>query len=63
MKIVAQVNLLPASTYDADALAASLRACGLAANAASEVAFAKHLKRRRLEGVGGAHMECAVNRR
>ncbi|MGW0578611.1 RNA-guided endonuclease InsQ/TnpB family protein [Streptomyces sp. NPDC002920] len=39
MKIVAQVKLLPASAYDADALAATLRACNRAANAASEVAF------------------------
>ncbi|MBH1933058.1 transposase [Streptomyces sp. AV19] len=46
MKIVAQVKLLPASAYDADALAATLRACNRAANAASEVAFAKDLKRR-----------------
>lgn len=46
MKIVAQVKLLPASAHDADALAATLRACNRAANAASEVAFAKDLKRR-----------------
>ncbi|MFW6695602.1 RNA-guided endonuclease InsQ/TnpB family protein [Streptomyces sp. MAR4 CNX-425] len=46
MKIVSQVKLLPASTHDADALAATLRACNRAANAASEVAFAKGLKRR-----------------
>lgn len=46
MKIVAQVKLQPASAYDADALAATLRACNRAANAASEVAFAKGLKRR-----------------
>lgn len=46
MKIVAQVKLLPVSAYDADALAATLRACNRAANAASEVAFAKGLKRR-----------------
>ena len=46
MKIVAQVKLLPESAYDADALAATLRACNRAANAASEVAFAKDLKRR-----------------
>lgn len=39
MKIVAQVKLLPASAHDADALAATLRACNWAANAASEVAF------------------------
>ncbi|GAB2812787.1 RNA-guided endonuclease TnpB family protein [Streptomyces daliensis] len=38
--------MLPASAYDADALAATLRACNRAANAASEVAFAKDLKRR-----------------
>ncbi|MFJ9909246.1 RNA-guided endonuclease InsQ/TnpB family protein [Streptomyces sp. NPDC101152] len=48
MKIVAQVKLLPASAYDADALAATLRACNRAANAASEVAFAKDLKRRNM---------------
>ncbi|MCX2185705.1 transposase [Streptomyces sp. SKN60] len=46
MKIVAQVKLLPASAYDADALAATLRACNRAANHASSVAFAKDLKRR-----------------
>ena len=46
MKIVAQVKLLPASAHDADALAATLRACNRAANHASEVAFAKGLKRR-----------------
>ncbi|MFF6886098.1 RNA-guided endonuclease InsQ/TnpB family protein [Streptomyces sp. NPDC012421] len=46
MKIVAQVKLLPASAHDADALAATLRTCNRAANAASEVAFAKDLKRR-----------------
>jgi putative transposase len=46
VKIVAQVKLLPGSAYDADALAATLRACNRAANAASEVAFAKDLKRR-----------------
>jgi putative transposase len=46
VKIVAQVKLLPASVHDADALAATLRACNRAANAASEVAFAKGLKRR-----------------
>lgn len=37
---------MPASAHDADALAATLRACNRAANAASEVAFAKDLKRR-----------------
>ncbi|MEU5143773.1 transposase [Streptomyces sp. NPDC021139] len=46
MKITAQVKLMPASAHDADALAATLRACNRAANAASEVAFAKDLKRR-----------------
>ncbi|WP_077063196.1 RNA-guided endonuclease TnpB family protein [Streptomyces sp. MP131-18] len=46
MKIVAQVKLLPASAHDADALAATLRACNRAANTASEVAFTKDLKRR-----------------
>jgi putative transposase len=39
VKIVAQVKLLPASAHDADALAATLRACNRAANYASEVAF------------------------
>ncbi|WP_223268300.1 RNA-guided endonuclease InsQ/TnpB family protein [Streptosporangium nondiastaticum] len=34
------------SAHDADALAATLRACNRAANAASEVAFARDLKRR-----------------
>lgn len=48
VKIVAQVKLLPASAHDADALAATLRACNRAANAASEVAFAKDLKRRNM---------------
>ncbi len=37
--MVAQVKLLPASAHDADALAATLRACNRAANVASEVAF------------------------
>ncbi|WP_164992286.1 RNA-guided endonuclease TnpB family protein [Streptomyces sp. L2] len=46
MKITAQVKSLPASSHDADALAATLRACNRAANAASEVAFAKDFKRR-----------------
>lgn len=46
MKIIAQVKLLPVSAHDADALAATLRACNRAANAASEVAYAKNLKRR-----------------
>lgn len=46
MKIVAQVKLLPVSAHDEDALAATLRACNRAANHASEVAFAKDLKRR-----------------
>ncbi|MFJ7205327.1 RNA-guided endonuclease InsQ/TnpB family protein [Streptomyces sp. NPDC098789] len=46
MKIVVQVKLLPASAHDADALAATLRACNRAANRASEVAHAKNLKRR-----------------
>ncbi|MBR8643523.1 transposase [Streptomyces tuirus] len=44
--MTAQVKLLPTSAHDADALAATLRACNRAANAASEVAFAKDLKRR-----------------
>jgi IS605 OrfB family transposase len=46
VKIVAQVKLLPASAHDADALVATLRACNRAANMASEVAFAKDLRRR-----------------
>ncbi|MER7051500.1 transposase [Streptomyces sp. NPDC000351] len=46
MKITVQVKLLPASAHDAGALAATLRACNRAANAASQVAFAKDLKRR-----------------
>lgn len=46
VKIVAQVKLLPGSAYDADAMAATLRACNRAANRASEVAHAKGLKRR-----------------
>jgi putative transposase len=46
VKIVAQVKLLPASAYDADALAATLHACNRAANRASEVALGKDLKRR-----------------
>jgi putative transposase len=46
VKIVVQVKLLPASAYDADALAATLRACNRAANRASQVAFGKDLKRR-----------------
>ncbi|GAA1922747.1 RNA-guided endonuclease TnpB family protein [Streptomyces sodiiphilus] len=40
------MKLVPASAHDADALAATLRACNRAANRASEVAFAKDLKRR-----------------
>jgi putative transposase len=46
VKITAQVKLLPASAHDADALVATLRACNRAANHASQVAFAKDLKRR-----------------
>lgn len=46
MKIVAQVKLRPASAYEADALAATLRACNRAANWVSTVAYAKDLKRR-----------------
>ncbi|MBB5122166.1 RNA-guided endonuclease InsQ/TnpB family protein [Streptomyces eurocidicus] len=46
MKIVAQVKLVPVAAHDADALAATLRACNRAANHASGVAFAKGLKRR-----------------
>ncbi|MDH6108591.1 putative transposase [Kitasatospora sp. MAP12-15] len=39
MKIVAQVKLLPRSAYDADAMAATLRACNRGARLASEIAF------------------------
>ncbi|MEK2490143.1 transposase [Kitasatospora purpeofusca] len=39
MKIIAQVKLLPVSAYDADAMAATLRACNRGARAASEIAF------------------------
>lgn len=46
VKIVTRVKLLPVSAHDADALAATLRACNRAANHASEVAFVKDLKRR-----------------
>ncbi|WP_229821050.1 MULTISPECIES: hypothetical protein [Streptomyces] len=46
MKTVTQVKPLPASAYDADALAATLRAGNRAANAASEVASARGPKRR-----------------
>jgi hypothetical protein len=46
VKITAQVKLVPASAHDADALVATLRACNRAANHASEVAFAKDLRRR-----------------
>jgi putative transposase len=48
VKIVAQVKLMPTSAYDADALVATLRACNRAANHASEMAFAKDLKRRNM---------------
>ncbi|MGW5591021.1 RNA-guided endonuclease TnpB family protein, partial [Streptomyces sp. NPDC003857] len=40
------MKLLPASAHVADALAAALRTCNRAANAASEVAFDRDLKRR-----------------
>ncbi|MFC8505496.1 RNA-guided endonuclease InsQ/TnpB family protein [Streptomyces sp. NPDC057411] len=46
MKFVAQVKLLPASAPDADALAATLRACNRAANWVSAVAHTRDLKRR-----------------
>ncbi|MBH1934716.1 transposase [Streptomyces sp. AV19] len=46
VKIVAQVKLMPVSAHDAHALAATLRTCNRAANRASEVAFARGLKRR-----------------
>jgi len=39
VKIVAQVKLLPGSAYDADALAATLRACNRAANRISQIAY------------------------
>lgn len=39
MKIVVQAKLLPGSAHDADALAATLRACSRAANRVSQVAF------------------------
>ncbi|MFD4904152.1 RNA-guided endonuclease InsQ/TnpB family protein [Kitasatospora purpeofusca] len=39
MKIIAQVKLLPVSAYDADAMAATLRACNRGARTASEIAF------------------------
>ncbi|MFF4405912.1 RNA-guided endonuclease InsQ/TnpB family protein [Streptomyces sp. NPDC001262] len=69
MKIIAQVKLLPVSAHDADALAATLRACNRAANIASEVAFGKGLKRRnvlqkevyfRLKADCGLGAQCAV---
>nr|WP_254395077.1 transposase [Streptomyces sp. AC512_CC834] len=40
------MKLLSASAHDADALAATLRACNRAANTASDVAFTRDLKRR-----------------
>jgi predicted transposase len=40
------VKLRPGSAHDADALAATLRACNRAANWVSAVAFTKDLKRR-----------------
>ncbi|MFC4564861.1 RNA-guided endonuclease InsQ/TnpB family protein [Nocardiopsis mangrovi] len=46
MKIVAQVKLMPASAHDADALAATLRACNRAATWVSETAHARGLFRR-----------------
>ncbi|MFW6721616.1 hypothetical protein ACHZ98_15905 [Streptomyces sp. MAR4 CNY-716] len=46
MKLAAQVKLLPASAHDADAPAATLRACNRAATWVSEVAHAKGRKRR-----------------
>ncbi len=39
VKVTAQVKLLPVSAHDADALAATLRACNRAANVASQIAF------------------------
>lgn len=39
VKIVAQVKLMPSSAHDADALAATLRACNRAANRVSQIAF------------------------
>ena len=46
VKIVAQVKLKPRSAHDADAMAATLRACNRAANRVSRIAFEKDLKRR-----------------
>ncbi|MDG4534210.1 transposase [Streptomyces sp. AV19] len=46
MKIVVRVKLLPRSVHDADALAATLRACNRGANWVSRVAFEKGLRRR-----------------
>jgi hypothetical protein len=46
VKLVVQVKLRPVSAYEADALAATLRACNRAANWVSAVAYAKDLKRR-----------------
>jgi IS605 OrfB family transposase len=46
VKLVVQVKLQPASAYEAEALAATLRACNRAANWVSAVAYAKDLKRR-----------------
>jgi putative transposase len=46
VKITAQVKLLPRSAHDADAMAATLRACNRGANWVARVAFEKDLKRR-----------------
>ncbi|MFC3996162.1 RNA-guided endonuclease InsQ/TnpB family protein [Nocardiopsis sediminis] len=46
MKLVAQVKLMPASGHDADALAATLRACNRAATWVSATAHARGLFRR-----------------
>lgn len=46
MKIVARVKLRPGSAHDADALAATLRACNRGANWVSAVAYEQDLKRR-----------------
>ncbi|MEV6741503.1 transposase [Streptomyces sp. NPDC051104] len=46
MKIVAQVKLVPGSVHDADALAATLRACNRAATWVSDTAYARGLFRR-----------------
>lgn len=46
VKLVTQVKLRPRSAHEADALAATLRACNQGANWVAMVAFTKNLKRR-----------------